>query len=154
MDKIIIQDKFLNENECDRLINFYNSRPLPQNYKTTFPLNLYLNDHKSLVKKINKIATDINKSTIDWFQIVKWPFPNVGMDMHFDDASSKTTLSAIIYLNDDYLGGYTHFEDKTHIAPVKGRAIFFNGKKYKHGVSIIDRHERYTLAVWLKNGKI
>ena len=153
MNKIIIQDNFLTEKQCDTLINFYNSKPQQPSFKTTYPLNLYVNNHKSLVEQINKLGTSINDSVVDWFQIVRWPFPNVGMDMHFDNASSKTTLSAIIYLNDDYLGGYTHFADKTHIASVKGRAIFFDGKKYKHGVSMIDKSDRYTLAIWLKNDK-
>lgn len=150
MNTIIIQDKFLTDKQCDSLINFYNSKPKPSEYNTAFPLNLSIDEHKSLVTKINKTGISINKSIIEWFQIVKWPFPNVGMDMHIDDASTKTTLSAVIYLNDDYLGGYTHFEDRTHIAPVKGRAIFFDGYKYKHGVSIIDKGERYTVAAWLK----
>jgi len=153
MQKITILDNFLTDKQCDSLINFYNSKPQPSKYLTTHPLNLSINDHKTLTKKINKIGIDINKSIIDWFQIVKWPFPNVGMDMHIDDASIKTTLSAVIYLNDNYLGGYTHFNCRTHIAPVKGRAIFFDGKKYKHGVSIIDKGERYTVEAWLKNEK-
>jgi len=153
MDKIIIQDNFLSKKECDNLIKFYNSKPNQVSYKTTFPLNLFVNDHKSLVKKINNYGKSINNSVIDWFQIVKWPFPNDGMEMHFDDASAITSLSAIVYLNDDYMGGYTYFEDKTHVAAVKGRAIFFDGKKYKHGVSMIDNNERYTLAVWLKKDK-
>jgi len=153
MSKIIIQDNFLTEKQCDTLINFYDSKPQQPSYNTTIPLNLHKNNHKSIVKKINKMGTSINGSVIDWFQIVRWPFPNVGMDLHFDDISSDTTLSAIIYLNDNYLGGYTHFLDKTHIASVKGRAIFFDGKKYKHGVSMIDGGDRYTLAVWLKNDK-
>ena len=151
MDRIIIQDNFLTDAQCKNLINFYNSKPLERSFETTHPLTLDVNNHKSLVKKINKVGTSINNSVVDWFEIVKWPFPNKGKDMHFDTASSETTLSAIIYLNDDYLGGYTHFQDKTHIAPVKGRAIFFDGRKYKHGVSIIDKGVRYTVAVWLKN---
>jgi hypothetical protein len=151
MDRIIIQDNFLTSTECKNLIKFYNSKPLERSFETTYPLTLDANKHKSLVKKINKIGTSINNSIVDWFEIVKWPFPNKGKDMHFDTASSETTLSAIIYLNDNYQGGFTYFQDKTHVAPVKGRALFFDGTKYKHGVSIIDKSERYTVAVWLKN---
>jgi len=151
MDRIIIQDNFLTDAQCKNLINFYNSKPLERSFETTHPLTLDVNNHKSLVKKINKVGTSINNSVVDWFEIVKWPTPNRGKQLHSDDASNRTSLSSIIYLNNNYEGGHTFFEDGTSFAPVEGRAIFFDGRKYKHGVSIIDKGVRYTVAVWLKN---
>ena len=153
MNKIIIQDNFLTKIECEKLIKFYESKEQPLIFDTTYPLLLEKNKHKSLVKKINKVGMSINKSIIDWFEIVKWPFPNKGKNLHLDLASNETILSAIIYLNNDFKGGYTWFKDTTHIAPVVGRAIFFDGTKYPHGVSIIDEGIRYTIAIWFKKNK-
>ena len=54
MDKIIIQDNFLTDVQCKNLIKFYSSKPKQPSYKNTYPLNLYINNHKYLIKKINK----------------------------------------------------------------------------------------------------
>ncbi len=62
-----------------------------------------------LEEKINKTGMDINKSVIDWFQIVKWPCPNLGKDVHYDSASDKTTLNSIILLKDNYNGDHTFY---------------------------------------------
>jgi len=148
----VIQDKFLTQTECKKLIKFY-KKGLPKSFNTTYPLELNPLEHTSLVNKINKVGIDINNSVVDWFQIVKWPFPNKGKNLHTDDTSFKTTLSSIIYLNDDYRGGHTFFKDNTSFAPVEGRAIFFDGKYYPHGVSSIDEGDRYTVAIWLKKNK-
>tara|TARA_B110000093_G_C12759616_1_gene321959 strand:- start:43 stop:501 length:459 start_codon:yes stop_codon:yes gene_type:complete len=146
---VIIQDNFLSIEECKYLIDFYKSQPTPEKYNTTYPLNIETNDN-SLAEKITKFGMTVNNSTVDWLQIVRWPYSNSGKELHIDDTSNKTTLSSIIYLNDDYEGGHTYFEDGTSFAPVVGRAIFFDGYHYPHGVSPINKNDRYTVAVWMK----
>lgn len=148
--KAFVQDKFLNKKECKELIKLYESNPTPQRFNTTYPMFLTIGQLPKLEDKINKIGMQINKSVIDWFQIVKWPYPNTGKEIHKDTASNKTTLSSIIYLNDNYTGGHTFFEDGTSFAPVTGRAIFFDGNYYPHGVSSSDKKDRYTVATWMK----
>ena len=139
MFKAIIQDKFLTQTACKKLIKFY-KKGLPRAFDTTYPLELNPLEHTSLVNKINKVGIDINNSVVDWFEIVKWPTPNRGKQLHTDEASHKTSLSSIIYLNASF-------------APVEGRAIFFDGNYYPHGVSSIDEGDRYTVAIWLKKNK-
>ena len=150
MFKVILQDNFLSPLQCQKLIQFYNSTPQPKQYDTTFPLSITNIAPKYLKNKVNKTGIAINNSVIDWFEIVKWPTPNRGKQLHSDDASNRTSLSSIIYLNNNYEGGHTFFEDGTSFAPVEGRAIFFDGKYYRHGVSSISNGTRYTVASWLK----
>ena len=64
--------------------------------------------------------------------------------------SDETTLSSITYLNDNFDGGRTYFEDGTTFIPKKGRSIFFDGQYYKHGVSKVENNIRYVVATWYK----
>ena len=148
--KAFVQDKFLNKKECKELIKLYESNPTPQRFNTTYPMFLTIGQLPKLEDKINKIGMQINKSVIDWFQIVKWPASHPGKQLHFDQTSSDTILSSILYLNSDFEGGHTYFEDGTSIAPKTGRIIFFDGNYYYHGVSSINNKDRYTLAAWYK----
>ena len=151
--KVVIQDKFLNKNQCKRLINFYNSQPHKFKFNTTIPLNINKIGPQFLKDKINQAGRDINNSVIDWVEIVKWPSPNIGKALHLDMASASTILSSIIYLNDNYEGGHTYFEDGTTFAPLTGRAIFFDGQYYCHGVSSISKGPRYTIATWFTHAE-
>ena len=101
-------------------------------------------------KKINNLGTEINNSVIDWIETVKWYSPCPGKSLHVDNASDNTTLSCVIYLNDDYGGGQTYFEDGTLIMPKAARALFFDGKYYKHVVTNLDHGTRFTSSCWLK----
>ena len=67
-----------------------------------------------------------------------------------DNASQKTTLTSITYLNDDYTGGQTYYEDGTIFKPKKGRGLFFNGQYHKHGVKPVSKNIRYVVAAWYK----
>jgi hypothetical protein len=88
-------------------------------------------------------------SKIDWFEIVKWPV-NSKQDLHFDTGSNETTLSSIIYLNQNFEGGQTYYEDNTSIQPILGRGLFFDGNFYKHGVKEVKQNTRYVVATWYK----
>ena len=127
----------------------------PKKYKfnTTFPLLITKIGPQFLKDKINQAGMDINNSVIDWFQIVKWPSPNEGKALHLDKNSASTILSSIIYLNDNYEGGHTYFGDGTTFVPVTGRAIFFDGQYYRHGVSAISKGPRYTVATWFTHAR-
>jgi len=152
--KVVMEDKFLNKNQCKRLINFYNSQPnKSKKFNTTFPLSITETGPQFLKDKINQAGMDINNAVIDWFEIVKWPSPNEGKALHLDKASASTVLSSIIYLNDNYEGGHTYFEDGTTFIPVTGRAIFFDGQYYHHGVSSISKGPRYTVATWFTHAR-
>ena len=151
--KVFLQDNFLTKKECKELIKLFESKPTPKKFNTTYPMPLAIGQTPKLEKKINDTGMQMNRSVIDWFQIVMWPFPNTGKELHMDTASDKTTLSSIIYLNDNYTGGHTFFKDGTSFAPVTGRAIFFDGNYYQHGVSSSDKNNRYTVATWMKENE-
>jgi len=148
--KVFMEDDFLNKKECETLINFYKSKPLPEGFHGTHPLVLDKNLNNKLLYKINNLSLNLNQSIIDWFQIVKWPASHPGKRLHFDRGHSDTILSSILYLNSDFKGGHTYFEDGTSIAPKTGRIIFFDGNYYYHGVSAINNKDRYTLAAWYR----
>jgi hypothetical protein len=67
---------------------------------------------------------------------------------HFDTASSQTVLTSITYLNENFVGGDTYFEDGAIIKPVIGRTLVFNGMKYVHGVKEILSGTRWTVPIW------
>ena len=148
--KIFIEDNFLNKKECKILIDHYKSKPLPREFDGTYTRARDTNVSNKLLNKINNLSLSLNQSIIDWFQIVKWPASHPGRKLHFDQSSSNTILSSILYLNSDFEGGHTYFEDGTSIAPKTGRIIFFDGNYYYHGVSSINNRDRYTLAAWYK----
>ncbi len=150
MNTLII-DNFLSQRECDFLINFYKSNEKNSFlFRDVYPIYLDINDFKInfLVKKIETTSKLFN-SKIDWFEIVKWPI-NSKQDLHFDKASDETTLSSIIYLNQNFKGGQTYYEDSTSIQPISGRGLFFDGNFYKHGVKKVEKNTRYVVATWFK----
>ena len=146
-----MENNFLNKKECKNFIDFYKKNKASK-FFNTFTLPLEPEEHKDLIQKLNSVTKKLNNSVVDYLQIVEWPAPNIGQQLHFDTGFLHTTLSSIIYLNDEFKGGHTCFEDKTSFSPVTGRAIFFDGQYFKHGVSSIKKNNRYTIATWfLKN---
>jgi hypothetical protein len=63
------------------------------------------------------------KNCVDWLQIVHWPKGSF-QEFHKDFESQDTVLTSITYLNDDFVGGETVFEDGIVIKPKKGRTLF------------------------------
>ena len=147
----LIADNLLSQSECNMLIDYYKKNEnFSKKFRDVYPLDLETkNPNINFLKtKLNSISKNFN-SEIDWFQIVKWPI-NSTQNLHFDNASQKTTLTSITYLNDDYTGGQTYYEDGTIFKPKKGRSLFFNGQYYKHGVKPVDKNIRYVVAAWYK----
>lgn len=146
---ISIVDDFITSNEINLLLNFYKEN---NNYTfkhgSTYPLSIdsYFFE---LRNKINMFFKPID-ICIDWWQVVHWPI-NSFQDLHYDNTDKKTTLSSILYLNNNFNGGETYFEEGTIISPKLNRCLIFDGKKYKHGVNKINKGDRYTLAIWYKN---
>ena len=145
---ILIKDDLLETKEINNLIKFYDDNLIDvKKFRDTFPLDL--NNNFMNIK--NKINIFLKKYLIDWWQIVRWPFGSY-QDLHFDITSNLTTLTSVTYLNKDFTGGETFFEDQTIIYPKLGRTLIFNGQNYKHGVKKIMSGNRFTLVIWYKNG--
>tara|TARA_Y100001938_G_C7892836_1_gene330597 strand:- start:110 stop:565 length:456 start_codon:yes stop_codon:yes gene_type:complete len=115
-------------------------------HRDTLVFNLATEDEDFIYKKFKPFIHD---HVIDWAQIVKWPTGSSQI-LHTDGASDKTTLSSITYLNDNFNGGETFFEDGTMVKALKNKTIFFTGKLLKHGVKTITQGERYTIATFYK----
>ena len=149
---INIKDNYLTRETCVEIIKAYHDNENKvKKHRDTYPLDI--DDFGNIGEELDKESFLINNSTLDWVQIVKWP-KNSKQDLHIDDARLNTTLACIIYLNEDYTGGQTYFEDGTIIAPKTGRVLFFDGCYYKHGVKCIKEGTRYTIAAWFKNKPI
>jgi len=61
-------------------------------------------------------------------------------------------LAMLVYLNDDYDGGYLYFpEFDYYLKPSPGDIVIFPGSLYYvHGVSTVTKGVRYTLSQWAK----
>jgi len=81
-----------------------------------------------------------------------------GMEMgaHDDICQGKfpnREYSALVYLNDDYEGGYTLFPDiEFGITPERGTLVVFKGGTLRHAVSKVTKGNRYTALSWLHPG--
>ena len=53
----------------------------------------------------------------------------------------------MVYLNDDFDGGYTCF-DEYRIKPETGKLLIFSNSVYEHSVSKIEGGERFALSIW------
>lgn len=85
----------------------------------------------------------------EWSELNYWP-TLTSHSLHYDSASKDTVFTSITYLNNNFRGGETFFEDGTVISPVVGRTVFFDGRKYKHGVRTVSHGTRFSLPVWYK----
>jgi predicted 2-oxoglutarate/Fe(II)-dependent dioxygenase YbiX len=63
---------------------------------------------------------------------------------------SEDAIAFILYLNDEFDGGETVFENETTIKPKKGRLLVFSNGIILHKVNLITKGERYALAGWFK----
>ena len=150
METIII-DNFLSKSECNFLIQFYkDNTDKVEKFNDTKVLVLDVNSEglDFFTPKLNSIAKDYN-STIDYIQIVEWPIKSK-KNIHVDNVHDNTTISSITYLNDNYEGGQTFFEEGTIFKPKMGRTLFFDGRHYRHGVKTIEKETRYVVATWYK----
>lgn len=149
---IQIIDNFLDKKTCEYLIKYFEENPGKHCLHDTGVNFIEIKEIKefdSVLKTINDHVFKINKYKIDWIQIVKW-FDDCSHGLHFDNSSDKTVYASVSYLNEGYIGGQTFFEEGTIIMPRKGRTLFFNGMKYKHGVMPVKKGPRYVLTGWYK----
>lgn len=152
-------DNFLKKEDCEKLISFYEENiDYTYSYGQTKILSLFgesttVEADKSkfnhIFNALSNTAKILNNSKIDWMHLVKWPTHSF-QGPHLDDASDKSTLTSITYLNDNYKGGQTFYKDDIIFKPKQCRSIFFDGKYYRHGVKKITKGTRYTIATWYK----
>ena len=135
-------NEYLDAEECSEYINFYEKNKNDVfTYYSSSPLKIY---GDSVTEKIRH---DFNiDAPADNVEIIKREQKSY-MDNHYDEGDS---LAYILYLNDDFKGGETVFENNTIIAPKVGRLLLFTNGILLHKVNEITDGVRYVLAGWFK----
>jgi hypothetical protein len=173
----IIED-FITEEEANFFINYINKN---KDDKSMFPLTrgeirgkvrseanipelVTLDKHKGALEEIKNIASrsmskfkeiynedDLCTSSF-WMTRLG---PDTVLPMHKDSHkfAEHLYLSSVIYLNEDYEGGYIKFQDvELTYKPKKYSAIFFPSS-YVHSVTRLKSGIRMTLPNWVSLGQ-
>lgn len=91
------------------------------------------------------------------FLTIQRHYPGSNLPEHIDkEHDEKMEYAAVLYLNEDYLGGELYFPDLDIELrlPEKSLILFYTGKPYLHGVKkILPGPTRYVIAtfIWNKN---
>ena len=150
----VIYENFLLSAQCIYLMDYYESNlQRVKKHRDIYPLLIKKNEIPNLERKLRLEANKINKSDLDYFEIVKFPV-NSYLPEHTDFHTIKNhgySLASIIYLKDDFEGGRLKYKDGLVISPRVGRAVFFDGMYYTHSVETVKIKPRYTIASWYKD---
>ena len=116
------------------------------------PITLNITDDELFSSVINNV-TDLCKTfeseiVLDYVGVVRWPIGTF-MKPHVDDNNvhKPDVFAAMLYLNDDFDGGSTVFED-IEVKPKQGKLVIFSNSQHLHYVSRVDKSERYVLSFW------
>jgi hypothetical protein len=154
MDKIIIKDDFLSNDEhiflkkvCD---NFYPTS-IPEENKHYFKQTL--EDHSNLIDFLEKSKLELlnfKQSDNDMLSIGEVWINKVTDKTNINDKTHKDVdeLTSVTFLNENFEGGFLEINQNTIITPKKGRTIFFEGSKLLHRVLPVTSGERFTLVVF------
>ena len=96
----------------------------------------------------NRCKTFESEIVLDYVGVVRWPIGTF-MKPHVDDNNvhRPDVFAAMLYLNDDFKGGSTVFED-IEIKPEKGKLVIFSNSQHLHYVSKVEEAERFVLSFW------
>lgn len=153
MKIVTIVDDLLSEQECKELVSWFDiMQHLAAEWQGSYNVGVKLDQPYigMLLSDIEQKAQDIRPGVVfDWGYVVLRP-PGVGHRAHVDDGKDNTSLTSITFLNDNYDGGHTFFSNGEEVKPKVGRTIFFDGVEHVHGVTEVQRSNRFTLALWYK----
>ena len=172
-----IHENFINPNICDLFINHSkaNKKEMPYGSEErggdTYLTTVEWKDHTAVyhggevgatdikatndeifagvIKSVNSLCKTFDKkSNLDYVGVVRWP-PGTFMKPHVDDNNihNPDVFAAMLYLNDDFKGGNTIFED-FEVKPEVGKLIIFSNSQYLHYVSKVEGSERFVLSFW------
>ena len=96
----------------------------------------------------NRCKTFESEIVLDYVGVVRWPIGTF-MKPHVDDNNvhRPDVFAAMLYLNDDFKGGSTVFED-IEVKPEKGKLVIFSNSQHLHYVSKVEEAERFVLSFW------
>ncbi|WP_426476536.1 2OG-Fe(II) oxygenase [Chryseobacterium sp. CBSDS_008] len=162
--QIFLIEDFLNEMECDRYISLSEEKVFEEAKINVFgrqQMNKGIRNNDRLMifdtilaKELFKKAVDFLPQEHDGYQLLNFNemlrvykyAPGQQFKMHRNGSyirneREKSFYTFMIYLNDDFEGGETEFENLFAVAPKKGTALIFH-----HPL----RHEGKTLVSGLK----
>jgi len=161
MKKILYFEKnFVSPQECEDLIKLSkeNKEEIPygnesrggNTFLTTLDGIYFEKEDNNIVERVTNICRNFDERVIiDYAAVVRWPVGTF-MKEHIDPSrpgQEPDLFAALVYLNDDFTGGYTQFEENV-IKPEIGKLLVFSNSYYKHGVSKVEDSERFALSVW------
>jgi len=146
---INIIDNYFNREECNQLIELYSRfKYLAEPFYNVIPLKVKDLLPKKFITKINKTTTLINKSKIDWIEVVKWPLGSY-KELHYDCQKDTTKLSSITFLNDDYEGGEIVISGRKFETKAGSAIVFPSNFMFPHEVLKVTKGIRYSITCWL-----
>ena len=161
MKKLLyIEENFISPSECQELIDLSkaNKEEIPYGNETrggdTFLTTLdgiYFDEGKnSVVERVTNLCKNFDdRVVIDYAGVVRWPvgtFMKPHIDPHRPN-QEPDLFAAVLYLNDDFTGGYTGFEEY-EVKPETGKLLVFSNTLYLHHVTKIEGAERFVLSIW------
>ena len=105
-------------------------------------------DNDEVVTKVTEKCKSLVDCQLGYVGIVRWPIGTF-MKPHIDENNihEPDVFAAMLYLNDNFTGGSTMFED-IEIKPKPGKLIIFSNNKHLHYVSEVGGAERFVLSFW------
>ncbi len=161
MKKLLyIEENFISPSECQELIDLSkaNKEEIPYGNETrggdTFLTTLdgiyFDSQENNVVERVTNLCKNFDdRVVIDYAGVVRWPvgtFMKPHIDPHRPN-QEPDLFAAVLYLNDDFTGGYTGF-DEYEVKPETGKLLLFSNSLYKHYVTKIGGAERFALSVW------
>ena len=174
MKKLIyVEENFISPDECQRFIDLSlanKGKEMPYGDETrggdTYLTTVEWKDHSAVylggdvdptipslddevVTRVNSICKSFDSTAnLDYVGVIRW---HVGtfMKPHFDDNNvhNPDIFAAMLYLNNNFSGGCTCFED-FEVKPEPGKLIIFSNSQYLHYVSKVEGDERFVLSFW------
>ena len=161
MKKLIyVEENFISPSECQDLINLSksNEEEIPygdesrggNTFLTTLDGIYFEKEKNNVVEKVTNLCNTFDdRVIIDYAAVVRWP-SGTFMKEHTDPprpGQKPNLFAALVYLNDNFTGGYTQFEENV-VKPEIGKLLVFSNSHYKHSVSKIEGSERFALSIW------
>ncbi len=162
--KIFTVDNFLSDLECQEYIQLINERRLDGNHRSfvnvgDFYNEKFIDDHLTTIftEKLRKYLDFVHKcsrfTAIAFYQDKQ--FFGIHTDTGIIDKwdNTESTHTVLIYLNDDYEGGFTTFYNEkfqklVSIEPKKGTALIFDINMY-HMADPISVNEYHLGKYWI-----
>ncbi len=102
----------------------------------------------NVIANVTKICKSFHSNIqLDYCGVIRWP-TGTFMKPHYDKSEmySPNILAAFLYLNDDYIGGHTQFDNLDEsvwydVKPKTGKLLIFSNREYLHHVSKVDNFE-------------